>query len=140
VTLQQAGAGGDAGSLGVALAGMKDWTFLFGPGFVDGIGNGLMLGYLMYRSGLVPRPMAMLGLVGGPLVCLLGIAVLFEVFEYGGTGQGIATIPEFLWELSLGIYLAVKGFRASPIAAAYDRYPEGEAAPSVAQRSLVTDV
>jgi hypothetical protein len=29
--------------------------------------------------------------------------------------QGIATIPEFAWELSLGIYLIVKGFKASPI-------------------------
>lgn len=119
VTLQQAGA--DAGSLGVALAGMKDWTFLFGPGFVVGIGNGLLLGYLMYRSGLVPRPMAMLGLVGGPLVCLSGIAVLFDVFEYAGAGQGIATIPEFLWELSLGIWLTVKGFRPSPILSVHPR-------------------
>ena len=56
----------------------------------------------------------MLGLVGGPLLCASGIAVLFGVFEQGGTGQGIATIPEFLWELSLGIYLTVKGFRPSP--------------------------
>lgn len=29
--------------------------------------------------------------------------------------QGIATIPEFIWELSLGIYLIVKGFKPSPI-------------------------
>jgi hypothetical protein len=103
------------GAVGVALAAIKDWTFLFGPGFIVGLGNGLILGYLMYRSGLVPRRMAVLGLVGGPLVCLSGIAVLFDVFEQGGTGQGIATIPEFLWELSLGLYLTVKGFKPSPI-------------------------
>ena len=115
VSLRQDAAGADAGSLGVALAAIKDWTFLFGPGFVVGVGNGLLLGYLMYRSGLVPRGMAVLGLVGGPLICLSGIAVLFDVFEYGGTGQAIATIPEFLWELSLGIYLTVKGFKPSPI-------------------------
>jgi uncharacterized protein DUF4386 len=118
VSLGQDAAGGDAGSLGAvgyALAAIKDWTFLLGPGFVVGVGNGLLLGYLMYRSGLVPRPMAVLGLIGGPLICLSGIAVLFDVFEYAGTGQGIATIPEFLWELSLGIWLTVKGFRASPI-------------------------
>jgi hypothetical protein len=113
---QDAGsAGGGAGADGVALAAIKDWTFLLGPGFIVGVGNGLILGYLMYRSGLVPRPMAALGLVGGPLVCLSGIAVLFDVFQQGGAGQGIATIPEFLWELSLGIWLAVKGFRPSPI-------------------------
>ena len=115
VSLRQDVAGADAGSLGVALAAIKDWTFLFGPGFVVGVGNGLLLGYLMYRSGLVPRGMAVLGLIGGPLICLSGIAVLFDVFEYGGAGQGIATIPEFLWELSLGIWLTVRGFRLSPL-------------------------
>jgi hypothetical protein len=64
--------------------------------------NGLMLGYLMYRSGLVPRGMAMLGLVGGPLICVSGVAVLFGAIEPGSVAQGIASIPEFLWELSLG--------------------------------------
>jgi hypothetical protein len=118
VSLGQDAAGGDAGSLGAvgyALAAIKDWTFLLGPGFVVGVGNGLLLGYLMYQSGLVPRGMAMLGLIGGPLIVISGIAVLFDVFQYGGTGQSIATIPEFLWELSLGIYLTVKGFKPSPI-------------------------
>lgn len=114
VTLRQGAAGADS-ELAVLLAGIKDWTFLLGPGFVVGVGNGLILGYLMYASGLVPRPMAMLGLVGGPLIIASGIAVLFDVFEYGGSGQAIATIPEFLWELSLGIYLTIKGFKSSPI-------------------------
>jgi hypothetical protein len=59
--------------------------------------------------------MAVLGLVGGPLVCASGIAILFDVIELGSAGQGIATIPEFLWELSLGIYLTAKGFKPSPI-------------------------
>jgi uncharacterized protein DUF4386 len=98
------------------LAALKDWTFLFGPGLTVPIGNGLILGYLMYRSGLVPRPMAMLGLIGGPLLFLAGVGVLFDVFEYNGTVQSLATIPEFLWELSLGIYCAIWGFRRdSPI-------------------------
>jgi hypothetical protein len=116
VTLRQEPAGADA-ELAESLAAIKDWTFLLGPGFVVGVGNGLLLGYLMYRSGLVPRPMAVLGLVGGPLVCASGIAVLFGVFDQGGAGQGIATLPEFLWELSLGIWLTVKGFRPSPVLA-----------------------
>jgi uncharacterized protein DUF4386 len=72
-----------------------------------------VLGYLMYRSGLVPRPMAMLGLVGGPLVCASGIAVMFGAFEPGSGAQFIATIPEIAWEASLGIYLIAKGFKAS---------------------------
>ena len=74
-----------------------------------------MLGYLMYRSGLVPRGMAMLGLIGGPLIIVSGILVLFDVIKAGSAAQVIATVPEFIWELSLGIYLIVKGFKPSPI-------------------------
>ena len=59
--------------------------------------------------------MAMLGLIGGPLICLSGIAVVMDVIGRGSAAQSIATVPEFLWELSLGVYLTVKGFRASPI-------------------------
>jgi hypothetical protein len=116
VTMRQDAAGADADSLlaiGQALVAIHDWTFLLGPGFVVGIGNGLLLGYLMYRSGLVPRRMAVLGLVGGPLVCASGIAVMFGAFEAGSAGQFIATIPEIAWEASLGIYLIAKGFKTS---------------------------
>jgi hypothetical protein len=118
VTLRQDAGSADSGSLipiGRSLVAIHDWTFLLGPGFIVGIGNGLLLGYLMYRSGLVPRRMAMLGLIGGPLIILSGIGVLFGLFDSGSSPQVIATVPEFFWELSLGIYLIVKGFRPSPI-------------------------
>jgi hypothetical protein len=118
VSLGHQAAGGDAGSLvttGKSLVAIRNWTFVLGPGFVVGVGNGLILGYLMYQSRLVPRGMAMLGLVGGPLICLSGIAVVMDIIGRGSAAQSIATIPEFLWELSLGIYLLAKGFKASPI-------------------------
>jgi len=126
VTLRQDAAGADPDSLvaiGQSLVAIHDWTFLLGPGFVVGIGNGLMLGYLMYRSGLVPRRMAMLGLVGGPLIVASGTAVLFGAFEAGSAWQLIATVPEFFWELSLGIYLIAKGFKASPAPVSEARDP-----------------
>jgi uncharacterized protein DUF4386 len=112
-------AGADADSLvavGQALVAVHGWTFVLGPGFVVGVGNGLILGYLMYRSALVPRRMAMLGLVGGPLIIASGAAVVLGVIEAGGVWQSIAAIPEFLWELSLGIWLIVKGFNPSALA------------------------
>jgi hypothetical protein len=119
VTLRKdVGGAGGAGSLvpvGRSLVAIHDWTFLLGPGWIVGVGNGLILGYLMYRSGLVPRRMAMLGLIGGPLIIISGTAVLFNVIQPGSAPQVIATIPEFIWELSLGIYLMVKGFKPSPI-------------------------
>ncbi|MEO8475868.1 MAG: DUF4386 domain-containing protein [Actinomycetota bacterium] len=110
--------GADAASfvtVGRSLVAIHDWTFLLGPGWIVGIGNGLILGYLMFTSGLVPRRMALLGLIGGPLILISGTAVLLNVIEPGSPAQVLATIPEFFWELSLGIYLMVKGFRPSPI-------------------------
>jgi hypothetical protein len=118
VTLRQDVGATGAGSLvtvGRSLVTIHDWTFLLGPGWVVGVGNGLILGYLMYRSGLVPRRMAMLGLIGGPLIIASGTAVMFNAIEPGSGWQVIATVPEFFWELSLGIYLIVKGFKPSPI-------------------------
>ena len=119
VTLrQEAAAGADAASLiiaGKSLVALHDWTFLLGPGFMVGVGNGLILGYLMYTSRLVPRGMAVLGLIGGPLIIASGTAILFGVIEAGSVWQLIATIPEFLWELSLGIWLIVRGFNPSAI-------------------------
>ena len=91
VTLrQEAAAGADAASLltaGQSLVALKDWTFLLGPGFFVGVGNGLILGFLMYTSGLVPRAMAVLGLIGGPLIIASGVGVLFGVIEAGSCGR-----------------------------------------------------
>jgi hypothetical protein len=120
VTLRQdfAAAGGDPGSLvtvGKSLVAVHDWTFLLGPGFIVGVGNGLILGWLMYRSGLVPRPMAVLGLIAGPVLCAGGIAVLFGVIGPDSAPKALAAAPEFVWELSLGIYLMVKGFKSSGV-------------------------
>jgi hypothetical protein len=92
------------------LAALKDWTFLFGPGFFP-LGNGLLLGYLMYRSGLVPRRMTWVGMIGGPLLFLAGVGVLFDWWDAGSTVPALATIPEFVWELFLGIYCTIWGFR-----------------------------
>jgi len=104
------------GGIAYSFAALKDWTFLLGPGFVVGIGNGLLFGYLMYRSGLVPPRMALLGLIGGPLLIASGVAVMFGVDQPGGPLQGLCTIPEALWELLVGLYFTFKGFRAeSPI-------------------------
>ena len=120
VTLrQEATAGADAASLltaGESLVALKNWTFLLGPGFMVGVGNGLILGYLMYTSRLVPRGMAVVGLIGGTLIIVSGVGVLFGVIEAGGAVQAIATIPEALWELLLGIWPIVRGFNPSAIA------------------------
>jgi hypothetical protein len=97
-----------------SLADLKDWTFLFGPNLVVPLGNGLILGYLMYRSGLVPRRMAWLGMIGGPLLLFMNVGVLFDWWEQ--TELAFLAIPEIVWEAFLGIYCAIWGFRKdSPI-------------------------
>src|ERR671933_1471792 len=119
ITLRNQIAGATEGTVAYTLAAIKDWTFNLGPGWVVGWGNGLILGYLMYRSELVPRQAAWLGLIGGPLLILSGTGLLFTGNDPNGTPrplQGLATNPEFLWELFLGLYCTFKGFRpSSPI-------------------------
>lgn len=110
VSLRQDSPG--AADLAVSLGALKDWTFLFGPGLVVPVGNGLILGYLMYTSGLVPRPLALLGLIAGPVLLVESLGVLFGVWELSGA-VALLVAPEFAWELLLGIYAAIWGFRRS---------------------------
>jgi hypothetical protein len=112
--------GADSASLNVAghtLVAVHNWTFLLGPQFCAGFGNGLLLGYLMYKSGLVPRRMALLGLIGGPLAFIGGVFVLFGAFKNPSAGLFAFTAIEIVWEASLGIYLTVKGYKPSPLLA-----------------------
>ena len=136
ITLRNQTAGAADGTVAYTLAAIKDWTFLLGPGWVVGWGNGLILGYMMYRSGLVPRRAAWLGLIGGPLIILSGTAVMFSGNDPSDTLrslQGLATIPEFLWELFLGLYCTFKGFNpSSPILRADTREDRPGAGPAVA--------
>ncbi len=122
VTLRQTATSADAVSLlaiAKTLLAIHNWTFLLGPGFTDGIGTGLILGYLMYRSGLVSRRMALFGVVGGPLLAASGAAVLFGLIPQGSSVQSIATVPEIVWEAFLGLWLTFKGFSHLPITADY---------------------
>jgi hypothetical protein len=120
VTMRENPAGASDASLtavGASLEALHDWTFALGPGVVVGVGNGMILGYLMYRTGLIPRGMAMLGLVAGPLLVISGTAVIFGLYEQFTPLALVMSLPEFVWELSLGIYLVVKGFRPSAVTA-----------------------
>jgi hypothetical protein len=102
---------------GNSLVHTYEWAFEWGPGLVAGIGNGLILGYLMYKSALVPPRMALLGLIGGPLLILSFVMILTGVYKNGEGPSGLLTLPEAAWELFLGIYCAWHGFRSSsPIA------------------------
>jgi Domain of unknown function (DUF4386) len=120
VTLQQGGAAGaNAAALvttGASHVAVYNWTFVLGQSLMPGI-NALLLGSLLYRSRLVPRIIPMLGLIGAPLLITAVIATLFRGTAHIPSLAVLAALPVAAWELSLGLWLVVKGFKPSPITA-----------------------
>jgi len=112
-------AGADRASLlttGHTLAAVYDNAFLLSQSLAPAI-NALCLGYVMYRSGLVPRILPTLGLIGAPLLLAADLAVFFGVLDRSAAIAVFAALPVAVWELSLGIYLTFKGFRPAAVAA-----------------------
>ncbi|WCD89518.1 hypothetical protein KPP03845_105939 [Streptomyces xanthophaeus] len=120
LTLRQDAAGaaavvGDAGA-DRALVALHDWTFLLGPNVALGL-NTALLAYLMFRTRLVPRPIAVLGLIGGPLICVSAAAVAAGLYEQVSVAGSAAALPVFAWELALAARLLTKGFDPARAAA-----------------------
>ena len=119
VTLQDqfAGAtGAQAEALGVtgeALVAMRQWTFLLGPGLIAGI-NALFLGTALYRGRLVPRIIPTIGLIGAPIILLSATATIFGGWAQTSSVGALCALPVAVWELSLGVWLVVKGFKSTP--------------------------
>jgi len=112
------GAGGaDTGALaavGASHVATYDWAFTLGQSLIPGL-NAILLGTLLYQSGLVPRALPLMGLIGAPLHLSAVALTIFGVIDRSGVYALIAVLPIAAWELSLGLYLVVKGFRPSPI-------------------------
>lgn len=117
VTLRGDAAAGDLADTGAltavasALVALRDWTFLLGPGLIAAV-NALLLGSLMYRSRLVPRWIPLLALVGGPIHLASVLASVLGLNTQLSMLSAVAVLPVALWELSLGLWLTVRGFRA----------------------------
>jgi len=113
VTLRKTGASGaEAATLVTvqhSLIAVRDWSFVLGTG-VPAL-NALLLGSLMYRSRLVPRAIAVLGLIGAPLFTSWIIGYIFGITEGGTAWHAIGVAPIFFWELSLGLWMTFNGFR-----------------------------
>ena len=117
LTLRQDAVGADPSALGVvgqALTAMYNRTFLLSQSLMP-VACDLLLGYLMYRSGLVPRALAMIALVGAPLLLASDLAVYFGVFDQVSTVPGFAALPVAVFEFALGVYLLVHGFRPEAV-------------------------
>jgi hypothetical protein len=120
VTIQQdVGGGADpatTSAVSQGLVAVRDWTFLFGPGFMASV-NAVLLGTLMYTSRLVPRVIPTIGLVGAPLLLAANLATLFGHNEQTSGVTMLATLPIACWEISVGVWMTVKGFRPAATAA-----------------------
>ena len=112
VTLRQAGAGADALVTGHALVALYDRIFLIGQSFMPAV-NDLLLGFLLYKSRLVPRVLSLIGLVGAVLLVAGDVAVLFGLIGQHDPSTALAAIPVALFEFSLGVWLIAKGFNTS---------------------------
>ena len=118
VTLHDAGtSAGEAGSVlatGQGLVAVHDWTFLLGPGLAAVI-NALCIGTVMYRSGLVPRIIPTIGLIGAPILLASSIGSLFGAWDQISAPATLLAMPIAAWEFSFGVYMTVKGFRSPAV-------------------------
>ena len=97
---------------GILLRAVYKWTSMLGPLLFLGV-NTFMYSYLLYKSKLVPRPLAVLGLGGAALVSGYGMLVLFGVAVQGAAPWVVLALPIAVYEMVLAGWLIVKGFNAS---------------------------
>jgi hypothetical protein len=95
---------------GKSLLAIHNWTFLFGPNLALGPST-LMTSYLLYKSKLVPRMIAILGIIGGPLIFLSALFVIFGFYKQISVIGTITALPVFFYEMSLAYWLIFKGFK-----------------------------
>ncbi len=115
----------DDGAANAAFVAVHDWAFLLGPGFMAPI-NALLLGTLLLRYRLVPRAIPLLGLIGAPILAASSLAALFGLIDQVSPLSALAAAPIALWELSVGLWLLIRGVdRAACAAVAANRVQPG---------------
>lgn len=116
VTLRQTGAGVESLPVSHALTILYDRNFLLGQSFMPAICD-LLLGYMLFKSRLVPRGLSLIGIIGGPILILGYFAVMFGLVGRVAPLAGLSAIPVALFEFSLGIWLVAKGFNRAAVTA-----------------------
>jgi hypothetical protein len=74
---------------------------------------GMCMAVLFYRSRLIPRPLAILGLISYPTLLLGCVLDLFNLVDVNQGVGLVALVPGGLFELILPIWLIAKGFTFS---------------------------
>jgi len=114
VTLRQTGVGAAGLVIGQTLAVMYNRIFLLHQSLMPVVDD-LLLGFLLYRSRLVPRVLPVIAFIGAPLLVASDLGVWFNLWGQTSTVTALAALPVAIFEFALGVYLIVKGFRPSPI-------------------------
>jgi hypothetical protein len=122
VTLRQNGAGAEALATSHALVALYDRIFLLGQSFMPAVCD-LLLGFMLYRSRLVPRRLSLIGIVGAPVLVLGYLAVLFGALDQHGAVAGLSAVLVAVFEFALGVWLIVKGFNPTAVVALESGHP-----------------
>ena len=112
-------AGTDSASLVTmshSLVATYNWTFLLSQSLMP-VACDLLLGYVLYRSALVPRILPIVAFIGAPLLLASDVAVYFGAYSQVSPIAVLAALPVAVFELSLGIWLIIKGFKPTPLTA-----------------------
>jgi len=115
VFLHKEGVGPDALVASHTLAVLYDRIFLLSQSFMPAICD-LLLGFLLYKSRLVPRKLSLIGIIGAPLLLVGHFTVLFGAIGQHNPLVGLSAIGVAIFELLLGLWLLFKGFSPQAVA------------------------
>jgi len=113
-SLREAGTASDD-PVAMLLVELHRWAFLLGPGLIPAV-NALCLAPVLYRARLIPRVIPVVGMVGIPLLAVSAFATMFGLFGQTSPVAAALAAPIALWELGLGVWLVVRGFRPEAVA------------------------
>lgn len=95
--------------IGLLLQAIYHWTAMLGPNFMLGI-NTSLYSYLLYRTGYVPKPLAIFGMITAFMVFIAGLLQMFGIIGPYSAVKGLMALPVGVYEMSLAVWLIVKGF------------------------------
>lgn len=120
VTLQKDGSGAESLASSHTLATLYNRIFLLGQSFMPAICDAL-LGFMFYKSGLIPKTLSWIGMLGAPILISGYLAIFCGLIERDAPFAGLSAVPVALFEFSLGIYLVIKGFKPDAVEALYSQ-------------------
>ena len=106
-----AGDGDVAGAVVLAdsLKAASDWTGYLGAQMIFSI-SALVLNLAFLRNGLIPRWLAMWGVIGVPLMFASGLLVMFESLNSSASTLNLLVVPLAVQEMVMAVWMIAKGF------------------------------